>query len=110
MCLSPRRGESRDRHGSTSKKRPPELSLKFIFYSSDPPDVSLDGTTIPTVEYTIRTITCKVNGGNPSDPRSYTYKWLHRPIYGDTYIPLRHGMCLTSCALTIWVLSLRSCV
>ena len=64
-----------------------KLIPQFIFYLSDPPDVRLDGK-MPTVEYTILNITCKVNGGNPSDPRSFSYMWMHRPTYVDTYIPL----------------------
>ena len=64
----------------------------FIF--SDPPDVSLEGIT-PATEYTTRNITCRINGGNPSDPRCYSYEWTYKPTYinSTTYIPVPTGMC-----------------
>ena len=37
-------------------------------------------------------------GGNPSNPSSYTYKWMYKPTYAasTTYIPVSPGMCVTN--------------
>ena len=66
----------------------------FRLYFTVPPTVSVEGTTIPGVEYTARNITCRTNGGNPSDPRSYDYKWMYKPTYSALamYIPVPSGM------------------
>ena len=74
------------------------LTNAFTFYCSDPPDVSLDNAITPAVEYTTRYLTCRVSGGNPSDPMSYHYEWTYRPTYhdSDTDIPPPNGMCSTS--------------
>ena len=74
----------------------------ITFYCSDPPEVSLDGTTSTAVEYTTRNIACRTSGGNPSDPGSYQYKWMYRPTYIDSDRDLDppYGMYLTSLVLT----------
>ena len=65
-----------------------------IFYCSDPPVISVEGTTTPVVEYTKRNITCNTRGGNPSDQKSYYYEWMYNPTYGDsnTFNALPSGM------------------
>ena len=61
---------------------------------SVPPEVSVEGTSTPAVEYTERNITCRTSGGNPSDPRCYTYDWMYKPANGASskYIPVPMGM------------------
>ena len=78
------------------------MTHDFTFCCSDQPEVSIDNPTAPVVEYTTRNLTCRINGGNPSDPVSYHYKWMYRPTYrvSDTDIPLPNGKCLTS-----WILN-----
>ena len=67
------------------------------FCSSDPPEVTVDDTTPPAVEYTTRNITCRISGGNPSDPGSYQYEWMYRPTYMNSMKDLvpPSGMCLS---------------
>ena len=45
------------------------------------------------MEYSDINITCKTNGGNPSDPRNYIYNWMYKPVYGAStaYIPVPSG-------------------
>ena len=69
-------------------------STLSVFYCSDPPDINIDGTTTPAVEYTTRNIACLATGGNPSDLRSYRYKWMYKPTYRTSanYTPVQPGM------------------
>ena len=71
------------------------LKHDSTFYSSDPPEVSVENIATPAVEYTTRNLICRISGGNPPDPRSYQYKWIYRPTYCDsaTDIPPHYGMC-----------------
>ena len=64
-----------------------------VVYSSDPPEVSVEGTTTPVLEYTARNITCNTTGGNPSDPRNYNYEWTYKPTYGDPNIFIQVPLC-----------------
>ena len=63
-------------------------------FCSDPPSVSVEGTSTPALEYTTRKITCRTSGGNPSDPRSYDYQWMYMAPYNALAreIPVSHGM------------------
>ena len=75
--------------------------LLFTFCCSDPPEVSVDYIITPAVEYTTRNLTCRISGGNPSDPLSYDYDWTYKPTYhvSAADIPRPYGMCLTSLVL-----------
>ena len=70
------------------------LAHDFAIYYTDPPEVFIDDTTTPAVEYSTRNLTCRISGGNPSDPKSYDYQWMYRPTYlaSDTDIPSPYGM------------------
>ena len=79
------------------------LTHTFIFYCSDPPDVSIDNADTPAVEYTTRCLSCMISGGNLSDLQINDYQWMYRPTYrtSDKYIPPPNGMCLTNLLLTL---------
>ena len=67
------------------------IIFSLSLYCIDPPKISVEGTSTPAVEYTTRKITCRTSDGNPSDPRSYDYKWVYKPTYGalgaDIHVP-----------------------
>ena len=71
------------------------LTDDLLFYCSDPPEVSVDNTATPAVEYTTRNLTCRISGGKPSDPMSYHYEWMYKPTYhiSAAYTHPPYGMC-----------------
>ena len=63
------------------------------FCSLDPPEISIEGTSTPAVEYTTRNINCATKAGNPLDQKIYNYEWIYMPTYGasTTYVPVSSG-------------------